>query len=62
MIAGVVMASTGFSGLAMAINMPASTLLWRGCSWGVADEVLMRHVVEAGADGMTVNFLDRLLA
>ncbi len=31
-------------------------------AWGVADEVLMRHVVEAGADGMTVNFPDRLLA
>jgi glycerophosphoryl diester phosphodiesterase len=31
-------------------------------AWGVADEVLMRRVVEAGADGMTVNFPDRLLA
>jgi len=31
-------------------------------AWGVADEVLMRKVVEAGADGMTVNFPDKLLA
>jgi glycerophosphoryl diester phosphodiesterase len=31
-------------------------------AWGVADEVLMRQVVEAGADGMTVNFPDKLLA
>jgi glycerophosphoryl diester phosphodiesterase len=30
--------------------------------WGVSDEVLMRQVVEAGADGMTVNFPDKLLA
>jgi glycerophosphoryl diester phosphodiesterase len=31
-------------------------------AWGVADEVLMHQVVEAGADGMTVNFPDKLLA
>jgi glycerophosphoryl diester phosphodiesterase len=31
-------------------------------AWGVADETLMRAVVEAGADGMTVNFPDKLLA
>jgi glycerophosphoryl diester phosphodiesterase len=31
-------------------------------AWGVADEVLMRQVVDAGADGMTVNFPDKLLA
>jgi glycerophosphoryl diester phosphodiesterase len=31
-------------------------------AWGAADEVLMRQVVEAGADGMTVNFPDKLLA
>jgi len=31
-------------------------------AWGVGDEALMRRVVEAGADGMTVNFPDRLLA
>ena len=31
-------------------------------AWGVAHEVLMRQVVEAGADGMTVNFPDKLLA
>jgi glycerophosphoryl diester phosphodiesterase len=30
--------------------------------WGVADEALMRQVVEAGVDGMTVNFPDKLLA
>jgi glycerophosphoryl diester phosphodiesterase len=30
-------------------------------AWGVADEILMRQVVEAGADGMTVNFPDTLL-
>jgi glycerophosphoryl diester phosphodiesterase len=28
----------------------------------VADEALMRQVVDAGADGMTVNFPDKLLA
>jgi glycerophosphoryl diester phosphodiesterase len=28
----------------------------------VANDALMRQVVEAGADGMTVNFPDRLLA
>jgi len=31
-------------------------------AWGVATEALMRQVVEAGADGMTVNFPDTLLA
>jgi glycerophosphoryl diester phosphodiesterase len=31
-------------------------------AWGVATEDLMRQVVEAGADGMTVNFPDKLLA
>ena len=31
-------------------------------AWGVASEDLMRQVVTAGADGMTVNFPDRLLA
>jgi glycerophosphoryl diester phosphodiesterase len=31
-------------------------------AWGVANDALMRQVVEAGADGMTVNFPDRLLA
>jgi glycerophosphoryl diester phosphodiesterase len=31
-------------------------------AWGVANEVLMRQVVDAGADGMTVNFPDKLLA
>jgi glycerophosphoryl diester phosphodiesterase len=31
-------------------------------AWGVDDEALMRQVVEAGADGMTVNFPDKLLA
>jgi glycerophosphoryl diester phosphodiesterase len=31
-------------------------------AWGVADEALMRQVVEAGADGMTVNVPDTLLA
>lgn len=31
-------------------------------AWGVAHEVLMRQVVEASADGMTVNFPDKLLA
>jgi glycerophosphoryl diester phosphodiesterase len=30
-------------------------------AWGVATEELMRQVVEAGADGMTVNFPDLLL-
>jgi glycerophosphoryl diester phosphodiesterase len=31
-------------------------------AWGVTDEVLMRQVVDAGADGMTVNFPDKLVA
>jgi glycerophosphoryl diester phosphodiesterase len=31
-------------------------------AWGVATEELMRQVVTAGADGMTVNFPDKLLA
>lgn len=31
-------------------------------AWGVADESLMRRVYEAGADGMTVNFPDKLRA
>jgi glycerophosphoryl diester phosphodiesterase len=31
-------------------------------AWGVSDEALMRRVADAGADGMTVNFPDRLLA
>jgi glycerophosphoryl diester phosphodiesterase len=31
-------------------------------AWGVATEELMRRVVTAGADGMTVNFPDKLLA
>jgi glycerophosphoryl diester phosphodiesterase len=30
--------------------------------WGVADEALMRQIVQAGADGATVNFPDKLLA
>ena len=31
-------------------------------AWGVKDEALMRHAVECGADGMTVNFPDKLTA
>lgn len=31
-------------------------------AWGVTTEVLMQRVVEAGADGMTVNFPDKLIA
>lgn len=31
-------------------------------AWGVRDEVLMRSVYDAGADGMTVNFPDKLTA
>ena len=31
-------------------------------AWGVGTEELMRQVVEAGADGMTVNFPDKLIA
>jgi glycerophosphoryl diester phosphodiesterase len=30
--------------------------------WGVDSETLMREVVQAGADGMTVNFPDKLIA
>jgi glycerophosphoryl diester phosphodiesterase len=31
-------------------------------AWGVATEALMRQVVQAGADGMTVDFPDKLIA
>jgi glycerophosphoryl diester phosphodiesterase len=31
-------------------------------AWGVATEALMQQVVQAGADGMTVNFPDKLIA
>ena len=31
-------------------------------AWGVKDEVLMRQVYDAGAEGMTVNFPDKLSA
>ena len=31
-------------------------------AWGVANEILMHRVVQAGADGMTVNFPDKLIA
>lgn len=31
-------------------------------AWGVKDETLMRRVYDAGADGMTVNFPDKLTA
>jgi glycerophosphoryl diester phosphodiesterase len=31
-------------------------------AWGVVNDALMRQVVDAGADGMTVNFPDKLLA
>jgi len=31
-------------------------------AWGVGTEELMRQIVEAGADGMTVNFPDKLIA
>jgi glycerophosphoryl diester phosphodiesterase len=31
-------------------------------AWGVANEDLMRQVVASGADGMTVNFPDKLIA
>ena len=29
-------------------------------AWGIKDEELMRAVCDAGADGMTVNFPDKL--
>lgn len=31
-------------------------------AWGIADEELMKQVYDAGADGMTVNFPDKLTA
>jgi glycerophosphoryl diester phosphodiesterase len=31
-------------------------------AWGVTTEALMQQVVQAGADGMTVNFPDKLMA
>ena len=30
-------------------------------AWGISDEEIMKKVYDAGADGMTVNFPDRLL-
>ena len=30
-------------------------------AWGIADEQIMKKVYDAGADGMTVNFPDKLL-
>ncbi|MCH7746333.1 MAG: glycerophosphodiester phosphodiesterase [Chloroflexi bacterium] len=30
-------------------------------AWGVTDEALMRGAVDAGVDGMTVNFPDKLI-
>jgi glycerophosphoryl diester phosphodiesterase len=30
-------------------------------AWGVTTEALMQQVVQAGADGMTVNFPDKLI-
>ncbi len=30
-------------------------------AWGIADEELMRRAVDAGADGMTINFPDKLV-
>src|SRR5262245_11341509 len=30
-------------------------------AWGVATEVLMQQVVQAGADGMTIDFPDKLI-
>ena len=30
-------------------------------AWGVSTEELMQEVVQAGADGMTVNFPDKLI-
>jgi len=35
---------------------------WVVRAWGVATEALMQRVVDAGADGMTVNFPDKLIA
>jgi glycerophosphoryl diester phosphodiesterase len=35
---------------------------WVVRAWGVATEALMQQVVAAGADGMTVNFPDKLIA
>jgi glycerophosphoryl diester phosphodiesterase len=31
-------------------------------AWGVTTEALMQQVIQAGADGMTVNFPDKLIA
>jgi glycerophosphoryl diester phosphodiesterase len=31
-------------------------------AWGVTTEAVMQQVVQAGADGMTVNFPDKLIA
>jgi glycerophosphoryl diester phosphodiesterase len=31
-------------------------------AWGIANEELMRHAVECGVDGMTINFPDKLTA
>jgi glycerophosphoryl diester phosphodiesterase len=45
---------------ALVQRLHAEGLLVR--AWGVGNEALMRQVVDAGADGMTVNFPDKLLA
>jgi glycerophosphoryl diester phosphodiesterase len=30
-------------------------------AWGISNEEIMKHVYDIGADGMTVNFPDRLV-
>jgi glycerophosphoryl diester phosphodiesterase len=49
------------------IVMPALVTRLRGDgfnvrAWGVANETLMHRMIEAGVDGMTVNFPDKLIA
>jgi glycerophosphoryl diester phosphodiesterase len=57
----------GFSQICPRANLISKTLVQKlhdngfdvRC-WGVSDEVLMEKVTNAGADGMTINFPDRL--
>ena len=42
------------------ITHKLQTMGFRVRAWGVSDEALMHHVINCGADGMTVNFPDKL--
>ena len=59
----------GFSQICPRANLTSKTLVqnlhdngFNVRCWGVSDEVLMERVANAGADGMTINFPDKLNA